>query len=265
MREQVMGRVLRMARLRRNLRQSDVAAAAGLDRSTVTRIERGQIGRFHLHVVQAHAAALDLRAELTLTGRGGEVPRLLDEEHAAIVESLAAALQGKGWICRPEVSFNEYGDRGRVDLLAHRGGAGALLIVEAKTELVDLQDLFGALDAKQRLARQLGRHEGWEVTHASVLLAVASTPANRSIVRAHPALFSGYACRGQELSAWLAGPDRAVRALTWVSAARAGRDRWLAGRHRVSRPAAGTPVSARHTTHGRSARAEDAARSNRLD
>ena len=66
-------------------------------------------------------------------------------------EALARFLLGfPEWIARPEVSFSIYGERGVIDLLAWHAATRSLLVVELKTELIDLQDLVSVLDRKRR-------------------------------------------------------------------------------------------------------------------
>ena len=159
--------------------------------------------------------------------------RLLDEEHAAIVETVAASLARAGWQVEAESSYSAYGERGRIDLLAFDPSTRLLAVVEVKTELADLQDLFGNLGAKTRLAPGVGRRNGWPSSRVVTVLAVAGTAANRSIVRAHPTLFSPFQhrwLRGQRLPRL--GGDRL---LLWIPAAATGRRSWLAGRRRVRR------------------------------
>lgn len=229
MRDLEVGRLLRMLRIRRGWRLRDVADRCGLSTATIGRTEAGSIAS--LRVLRTHAAALDLRAEWRIVGRGADVVRLLDEEHAAIVETLAAALQRGGWRAEAEASYSEYGERGRIDLLAFDPAGSVLAVVEVKTELADLQELFGSLSVKARLAPRLGRRMDWRATRVTSVLAVAATAANRSTVRAHPALFSPFE-RRRLRERGLPTLDR-ERVLLWIPASATGRRRWLAGRRRV--------------------------------
>ena len=244
MRDLEIGRLLRMLRIRRGWRLQDVADRCRLSSATIGRTELGSIAT--LSVIRAHAAVLGIRVEWRVVGRGADVARLLDEEHAAIVEAVAASAVGAGWQVEAESSYSEYGERGRVDLLAFDLGMKILAVVEVKTELADLQELFGSLSVKARLAPVLGRRKGWQASRVVSVLAVAATAANRSTVRAHPALFSRFESRGLR--------DRGLPAsgrewvLLWVRASAAGRRRWLAGRRRVRRgieSGVGTPVVVR--------------------
>ena len=234
-----MGRLFRMVRIRAGWRQEDVAARSQLDRSSIARIEAGETERFHLGSIRRHAAALGFRLEIALTGRGGEASHLLDEEHAAIVEYIASVLIRHRWSVEAEASYSEFGERGRIDILAHHAGSGELLVVEVKTELVDLQQLFGSLNVKARLARRIAADRFERVRSVSVVIAVADTVATRAAVTAHPTLFGGYSLRGHAVAAWLERPRSGARLLWFVTAARAGRGSWIAGRRRISRSQCG--------------------------
>lgn len=230
MRDLEVGRLLRMMRIRRGWRLCDVAERCGLSTATIGRTELGSIAS--VGVLRAHAATLDVRVEWRVVGRGADVARLLDEEHAAIVEVLAAGLGRGGWRVEAEASYSEYGERGRVDLLAFDPASKVLAVVEVKTEFADLQDLFGGLGTKARLAPRLAQRRGWGAARVVSVLAVAATARNRSIVGAHPALF-GPLARQWLREGGLPGLD-GERVLLWIPASAAGgRRRWLAGRRRV--------------------------------
>lgn len=227
MRSVAIGRLLRMVRIRRAWRQSDVAIRARLSDSAVGRHQQGVIGS--LRALESHAASLDLRLDLRLVGRSGQLARLVDEEHAALVDVCARELRVLGFAVSPEGSFSEWGERGRIDLLAFHSASGTLVVLEAKTLLVDLQDLFGSLDVKERLARSVARRRAWDAREVVVLLAVAATRRNGRGVAAHRALFATVPVR--RMGPWVAGGRG--RALVWIGAHRASRRSWLAGRERV--------------------------------
>ena len=205
---------------------------AGLSCSAVGRHESGRIAR--LDPLRAHALAMGLRAELRLTGVGGELARLSDDEHAAIEELLARRLRSGRFEVAAELSFSEWGERGRVDLAAFQASTDMLVLVEVKAELADLQETLGRLDVKARLARRIAALRAWQPTAVAVVLAVAATGANRRVVAAHPTLFRPYERRWLG-RAGLPGLIPGARVLLWVPARQAGRSAWLAGRRRVSR------------------------------
>jgi transcriptional regulator with XRE-family HTH domain len=232
MRNIAIGRSLRMVRIRRGLRQQDVAERAGVSASVVARHERGTLSG--LTAIERHAAAIGLRADLRLSGKSGELVRLADEEHAAIVELLGDWLRSMHFILEPEASFNEWGERGRLDLLTHDPRSGVTVIVEVKTLLLDLQALLGALNVRERLAETIGRRRGWKVRRVVTVLAVADVAANRAVVRAHRSLFSGFVARRISRAAL----DQEDRILMWVSPRTLARRSWISGRQRVRKPTA---------------------------
>lgn len=223
-----LGRLLRMRRMRRGWRLEDVAQKSGLSTTTIARNESGTFGS--IQIVRRHAAAVDLRIEWIAIGRGADVARTLDDEHAAIVEVLAAWLRALGFEVVTEASFSVYGERGRVDLVAFDAATGTLYLVEVKTELSDLGNLLGVVDVRERLASHLGRDRGWVVATPISILAVADTQHNRDIVAAHPATFAGWSRRRFRATR----PASSVRRqMLWIPPSTAGRPAWLAGRRRV--------------------------------
>ncbi|MGH2383068.1 MAG: hypothetical protein ACRDG7_17850 [Candidatus Limnocylindria bacterium] len=241
MRDEQVGRLFRMVRIRNNWPQELVGERADLSASTICRIEDGQLARYHLDTIQRHGAALGLRVELRVIGRGGDVARTLDEEHAAIVEWVARLLVAAAWLVEPEASYSIYGERGRIDLLAFHPGSGTLLVVEVKTELTDLQALFGSMSVKERLAPRIAHERGWGVRCVSSLLALADMPATHRIVSQHGRLFAGFQRHALSIRSQLRTPRGAARLLLYVPAETATdgrRDDWLATRRRVhpSRP-----------------------------
>ncbi len=50
------------------------------------------------------------------------------------------------WLAQPEVSFAIYGERGVIDILAFHPRSRALLVIELKTGIVDVQALIGTVD-----------------------------------------------------------------------------------------------------------------------
>ena len=76
--------------------------------------------------------------------RGGNGTRLLSHRHSALAESLAAFLISQsGWSLEPEVSFAHFGERGVIDQLAWHAERRHVLIIEIKTEFVDMNEMLG--------------------------------------------------------------------------------------------------------------------------
>lgn len=63
------GAAIRAIRLRRGWRQKDVAAAAGVYRSMVSRIERGHLDEHTLEALRSVAGTLDIRIDVVPSWR----------------------------------------------------------------------------------------------------------------------------------------------------------------------------------------------------
>src|SRR4051794_19020277 len=117
MSDQRTGAALRAVRVRRGLRQDDVATRAAISRATVSRVERGHVDRVSLAVLRRIGSVLDVRVDVVARWQGGELDRLLNAGHSALHEAVArwfAALPD--WILVPEKSFGIFGERGVVDV-----------------------------------------------------------------------------------------------------------------------------------------------------
>lgn len=233
-----LGRLLRLTRMRKEWRLTDLAARTGLSAATLGRHERGRA--VSMDRLRQHAAAFELRVEFSVSGRSAEVPRLRDDEHAAIASGVAGVFAADGWQVQPEASYNEWGERGRIDLLAHRPHRTdpILAVIEVKTDIGDLQALLGSLNVQQRLAPAVARRLGWGSPRMVTILAVAATSRNRNLVSSHLPLFATF--RRSALRRHVPALGATDHLLLWVPPSAAERTRWLAGRRRVRRPASHT-------------------------
>ena len=183
--DQRLGSIVRAVRIRRGWRQVDLATKAGVSPSTISRIERGHIDTFSLATLRHVGVALDIRVELVGRWRAGDLDRLLNAKHSALHEQVARLFRDDlpGWVMEPEVSFAIYGERGIIDILAWHPGRRALLVIELKTDVVDVNELVGKLDQKRRLARTIARERGWDPVSVSVWVIVAAGRTNSSADR----------------------------------------------------------------------------------
>ncbi len=205
--DQRVGRTLRALRHRVGWRQSDVAVIASLTQDDISRAERGRMT--DLRKLRRHAAALDAEAFVAVRWRGGEIDRLLDEGHAAIVGWVVSTLTALGWEVAPEVSYSVRGERGSVDVLAWHAQSRTLLVVEVKTELTSIEETLRKHDAKQRLAALVASDRFEWSRPASVcrlLVLPESTTSRRRLARHSAVLSQAYRLRGADARAWLANP-----------------------------------------------------------
>ena len=200
------GAALRAARIRRGWRQIDLAKAAKVSPTVVSRLERGRTEEVGLAAIRAVAAVLGIRVELLPRSRAGDLDRLLNAKHAGMAEAAIAWIQAfAGWTARPEVSFAWYGERGVVDIVAWHAATSTLLLIELKTEIVDIGELLGTMDRRHRLGVQIAAELGWKPAVVASLLLVAESDRNRRRVAAHSTTFAS------------AMPDRIVVVRRWLS------------------------------------------------
>lgn len=197
-------------------RQADIGRGAGLSRSYVSRVERGELRGLTVDSLDRLAEALGAVLVVELRWHGADLDRLIDSAHAALQERVAERLRAAGWTTYVEVSFNHYGDRGRCDLLGWHAASRTLLVVEAKTRLGNLQETLGSLDVKRRLGRVLAEQVGCGVPNAVVAaLVVAEQRTARRIVRRYPSMFSSFVLRGRAATAWIAAPVGRPAGVLW--------------------------------------------------
>jgi hypothetical protein len=114
------------------------------------------------------------------------------------------------WEVLAEVSFNHYGERGRVDLLAFHRALRILIVVEIKSELADVQGLLGPLDVKTRVACSIAVERGWgrPIRVVPVLIIRESATSRRRLATLAP-LFGRFNLRGRGAVSWLRKPSEA--------------------------------------------------------
>jgi transcriptional regulator with XRE-family HTH domain len=201
------GRVIRALRQRRGWRQLDLAARAGVSRSVVGRIERGEVNRIAWGDLVAVADAVGARLDLDVRWQGEGIDRLLDERHAAVVNTTVELLRADGWDADVEVSFAIFGERGSIDVVGRHGPTGMLATFEIKATLGNANQAVIGVDRKTRLAPRIAVERGWPCRGVGRFLVIADGSTARDRVRRHSALFDAAfpdpaaACR-----AWLRNP-----------------------------------------------------------
>jgi transcriptional regulator with XRE-family HTH domain len=211
-----LGLAFRRVRLRMNLRQLDVARRAHCSAATVSRLERGHIAAVTVATIRAVAAALDIRVEIMPRWRGGDLDRIVHGRHASMSEAVTRRLVAGGWIVVPELSFNHFGERGVIDLVAWHPIHRRLLIVELKTELVDINELLAVMDRRCRVAPIAVRDRGWLTTDVAAWVVLAESRTNRRRLAEFSAVLrAAFPEDGRSVQGWLRRPDRVQRAL-WI-------------------------------------------------
>jgi len=148
-------------------------------RAVVAQIERGNLDGVRIGQLRAVVVALRADLDIILRWNGTDLDRLLNAGHSAMHELVVGILTAAGWEVVPERSFLIWGERGVIDIVAWLAPSRTLLIVELKTEIVDVQRLIGTVDRYRRLAPQVVRDLGWEPVTVGAWVAVAESPTNR--------------------------------------------------------------------------------------
>ena len=138
-----LGRRYRVLRHRRGWRQADVGAKAGVSQDLVSLVERGRIENVSVRSLRAVARALDAELRIELWFRAGELDRLVDEGHAALVGAVAQRLDFGGVVLNgtnnyrpPVVPFGGVGLAG-----AGREGDGYTIEEMTRTRFLAIRGL----------------------------------------------------------------------------------------------------------------------------
>jgi transcriptional regulator with XRE-family HTH domain len=220
------GSVIRAVRIRRGLRQSDVAALANVSGSTVSLVERGLLEGLTVRSLRRVAGTLGVWLPFGPRWRGAELAKLLDEKHALMVRDVVARASALGWQVLPEHTFSWRGERGSIDVLAWLPAQRALLVIEVKTRIVDLQDLLSTLDRKRRLAPIVAQELGWQAAVVGAVLALPDeTWARNVLARFEPLFSTALPVRNVEIRAWLRRADGPIRGVWFLPSSSPGSTR----------------------------------------
>lgn len=235
-----LGRQLRAIRRHAGLRQSDVAARAGVSASMVSLIECGHLGRLSVRTIRGVAAAVGAEFDGTLRWRGGAIDRLVDERHAALVEAFIRRLSADDWEIATEVTYSRYGERGSIDSLGFHRATRIGLVGEIKSEITGVESTGRKLDEKTRIARTSLIEERFGMRPVAVgrILVLPAVDASRRIVARHAATFDAMLPdRGGVVRRWLRRPVGPLAGILFLADSYGG---GLTGAirtpHRVRRP-----------------------------
>jgi transcriptional regulator with XRE-family HTH domain len=162
------GQICRVLRHRAGWRQTDLAARAGVSQDLISRIETGRLAGVTYRVLQSVFRPFGARFTGSVQWRGPEFDRLLDAWHASVVEQSAACYRESLWQTLPEVTFQNYGERGSIDLLSLRADRRIAAINEIKTDIPSVGETHRRHDVKVRLASKIVEERvGWRPTRSA--------------------------------------------------------------------------------------------------
>jgi transcriptional regulator with XRE-family HTH domain len=209
MQDERVGRLIRAVRIRRGWRQLDLAALVGCSQRWIAQIELGRLDATTIGTMRKVGDALEIRVTIDAWWRAGDIAQLLDAVHAGIVERVMRDLVAAGWNAIPELSFNHYGERGSVDIVAWHAATRTLLIIEVKSRIDDVQDLLHTFGRKVRIVPDVvARERGWVPLQVATMLVVGESSAARMIVRRHVTTFDAvWPARTGACKRFIARPD----------------------------------------------------------
>lgn len=224
------GLAIRALRRRRGWTQLQLGRRAGCSRSEISRIERGTITS--LERLQRVLAALGARLSVKVLWQGEELDRLLDRDHATLVEAVVHLLSASSWVVIPEVTFQVRGERGSIDVLAWQPAARVLLVIEVKSVVPDVQATLAGVDRKGRIAPVLARERGWDLAAvARILVLPDDRTARRRLARFAATFDRAFPARTREIRRWLRVPTGALAGVLFLSDSQPRQPR-----HRIRRP-----------------------------
>jgi hypothetical protein len=182
-------------------------------------MERGLLRGISLDRVRRVLEALGARVDVVVRWNGGDLDGLLSARHSGMHELVATQFSSlSDWEVAPEVSFSIYGERGVIDVLAWHAATASLLVIELKTEIVDVNELMSKADQRRRLAPTVGAERGWVARTVSVWVVVADSRTTRRRLAAHqPVLRTAFPADGRTIGAWLRKPAGTIAALSFLT------------------------------------------------
>jgi transcriptional regulator with XRE-family HTH domain len=212
------GLQIRALRRQRRWTQRELGRRVGMSDSRISRVERGAADRIPVASLERILAELSARLHVRVLWRGEEFDRLLDREHAGIVERVLQDLSLAGWTAIPEATFHVAGERGSIDVLAWHAPTRTLLVVEVKSVVPDIQATVSGLDRKARLGPVIGRERGWDAGFVARLLVLPDDRTSRRRVDAFASTFArALPARTAAVKRWLLRPDAPLAGILFLS------------------------------------------------
>jgi transcriptional regulator with XRE-family HTH domain len=226
----------------------DLAERVGISQDLISRIERGLLKGVPYQTLRDVFAALGARFDGVVSWRGGELDRLLDEQHALILGQASGVYRADGWLTHPEVTFQHFGDRGSIDLLGLHPETRTAAINEIKSDITSVEDTHRRHDVKVRLAAQIVEERfGWMPKAIGRILIVPEESRVRRAIARHASVFdAAYPASSREIRLWIRRPTGPLAGVWFLSPTRDSRRNRVPGgpkRVRVARPRTEQPVS----------------------
>jgi len=186
--------------------------------SAISRIERGGAERLSVRLLQRVATALGACIDIRVLWQGENLDRLLDHDHARLVERALRWLRDSGWHAVPEVTFQIGSERGSIDILAWHPPTETLLVIEVKSVVPDVQATLAGVDRKARLAPRIALDRGWKTREVSRVLILPDDRTSRRRVAAFSSTFDqAFPARTAEIRRWAKKPGARLSGIAFMS------------------------------------------------
>jgi transcriptional regulator with XRE-family HTH domain len=229
---QDVGRLIHDVRVAMGLTQAELSRRSGVSQSQISRIERGRLEDLSIAVLDGLMRALGIRYWLE-TERPQISRSTSDLVHARCSAYVGRRLRAWGWMVSGEVEVGGDRSRGWIDLLAYHPTTKLLLVIEVKTEIVDVGAIERTLNWYSREASNAARRLGWRPIRTSAALLVLDSRSNDDRISSNRSIFGhrfpGRAPQLREVIAKGVGPvqgdylaliDPRSRRRDWLRAAR---------------------------------------------
>lgn len=192
--------------------------------------------------MEAVLTPLAARLSVKVLWQGEELDRLLDREHARMVEMVLSILARHDWVPIPEATFAIRGERGSIDILAWHPASGTLLVIEIKTVVPDIQATLTTLDRKVRLAPVMALERDWRPAHVARLLVLPDDRTARRRVEAFAETFGRVLpARTVAVKRWLSAPSGSIGGILFLPNSRAVQPRQRIAARRAGSALEGWP------------------------
>jgi transcriptional regulator with XRE-family HTH domain len=245
-----LGRGLYEERRRRRMTIEALATKAAVAVGTVHGVENGKRASLEMYLRLARALGRELEINLVQPGKRDRPRDDTDIVHAAMGESEVSDLRAHGLGIAVDEPWQHFHFAGRADVLSWDLPRGALLHIENRTRLPDVQDAIGRFNTKRRyLGQTLGPTLGFGAAprfQTHVMVALWSAEILR-VLRRRPATFRAvFPDPPDALYGWLAGQPPQTRSVSTFALL----DPFATGRQRRFLGLEAAIESARPRVHG---------------
>jgi hypothetical protein len=135
----------------------------------------------------------------------------------------------------PKATFSICGEPDSIDVLAFHPATGALLVIEGKSVVPDMQAMLSSLDRKVRLAPVIAEQRGWRIAGVPQVLVLPDDRTARRRIEIHADTINRVmALRTAAVRRWIAAPLGEISGVLFLPITTSTVARQRVGRRRAS-------------------------------